>query len=232
MIYTFYSFKGGVGRSMALANVAELLYNLGLKVLLIDFDLEAPGLERYFNSREAVVSPDEIEEKRGLIDLLVSYNTLRQLLQPAPMDPEAFHLDLSFKQPVRNEAGWLNRFAESDVSPELSSVDDAAEQSFPVEPLRSFIQPVYRQNSLGGELFLLPRDSAQRVLVHSSILKGSVSVSEMAMSSLIMPSGCALFPGMISTPNGKASVSSSGSEKKRRSLRTWSLSTVARARLR
>lgn len=26
MIYTFYSYKGGVGRSMALANVAEWLY--------------------------------------------------------------------------------------------------------------------------------------------------------------------------------------------------------------
>jgi len=25
MIYTFYSYKGGVGRSMALANIAELL---------------------------------------------------------------------------------------------------------------------------------------------------------------------------------------------------------------
>lgn len=29
MIYTFYSFKGGVGRSMALANVAEFLCSRG-----------------------------------------------------------------------------------------------------------------------------------------------------------------------------------------------------------
>jgi MinD-like ATPase involved in chromosome partitioning or flagellar assembly len=47
MIYTFYSFKGSVGRSMALANIAELFYRRGLKVLMVDFDLEAPGLERY-----------------------------------------------------------------------------------------------------------------------------------------------------------------------------------------
>ncbi len=48
-IATFYSYKGGVGRSMALANVALLLAQRGLKVLAVDCDLEAPGLERYFS---------------------------------------------------------------------------------------------------------------------------------------------------------------------------------------
>jgi MinD-like ATPase involved in chromosome partitioning or flagellar assembly len=47
-IVTFYSYKGGVGRSMALANIAVLLARRGLKVLAVDWDLEAPGLERYF----------------------------------------------------------------------------------------------------------------------------------------------------------------------------------------
>lgn len=45
-IITFYSFKGGVGRTMALANVAALLAR-EKKVLIVDFDLEALGLERY-----------------------------------------------------------------------------------------------------------------------------------------------------------------------------------------
>ena len=48
-IVTFYSYKGGVGRSMALANIAVLLAQRGLKVLAVDWDLEAPGLERYFS---------------------------------------------------------------------------------------------------------------------------------------------------------------------------------------
>lgn len=39
----FYSFKGGVGRSMTLANVAYHLAKSGKRVLIIDFDLEAPG---------------------------------------------------------------------------------------------------------------------------------------------------------------------------------------------
>ena len=48
-IITFYSYKGGVGRSMILANVATLLAKMGKKVLCIDFDLEAPGLDRYYS---------------------------------------------------------------------------------------------------------------------------------------------------------------------------------------
>ncbi|MCF7730532.1 MAG: tetratricopeptide repeat protein [Akkermansiaceae bacterium] len=41
---TFYSYKGGVGRSMAVLNVSALLAARGFRVLVIDFDLEAPGL--------------------------------------------------------------------------------------------------------------------------------------------------------------------------------------------
>jgi MinD-like ATPase involved in chromosome partitioning or flagellar assembly len=47
-IITFYSYKGGVGRSMALANVAVLLARQGRRVLVVDWDLEAPGIEKYF----------------------------------------------------------------------------------------------------------------------------------------------------------------------------------------
>ena len=52
-ITTFYSYKGGTGRSMALANVAYILatdpWHAGKKVLMIDWDLEAPGLHRFFS---------------------------------------------------------------------------------------------------------------------------------------------------------------------------------------
>jgi tetratricopeptide (TPR) repeat protein len=44
---TFYSYKGGVGRTMALVNVAAMLAKEGRRVLLIDFDLEAPGLDAF-----------------------------------------------------------------------------------------------------------------------------------------------------------------------------------------
>ncbi len=78
MIFTFYSFKGGVGRSMALANIAELLYTQGLKVLMVDFDLEAPGLEQYFDTN--------VDGHRGVIDMLCSYRELRSYSPPPPPD--------------------------------------------------------------------------------------------------------------------------------------------------
>ena len=46
-VSTFYSFKGGVGRSMALANVAAHFAQQGKKVLVVDFDLEAPSLDTF-----------------------------------------------------------------------------------------------------------------------------------------------------------------------------------------
>ena len=69
MIATFYSYKGGVGRSMALANVADALSrDHGLRVLMIDFDLEAPGLEQFFRNMDA-----RARSHAGLLDLLLSY---------------------------------------------------------------------------------------------------------------------------------------------------------------
>jgi tetratricopeptide (TPR) repeat protein len=68
MIATFYSFKGGVGRSMAVANVADLLARQGLRVLVVDFDLEAPGLEQYFQ-----IDHKGARRGPGLLDLLLSY---------------------------------------------------------------------------------------------------------------------------------------------------------------
>jgi hypothetical protein len=64
-IATFYSYKGGTGRSMALANFAWILAACGKRVLVIDWDLEAPGLHRYF--RPFLVDPD-LFETDGLID--------------------------------------------------------------------------------------------------------------------------------------------------------------------
>jgi hypothetical protein len=71
-IITFYSYKGGVGRTLALANVAWILASNGRRVLVIDWDLEAPGLQRFFRpflDESAAASP-------GLIDLLHEQNLL------------------------------------------------------------------------------------------------------------------------------------------------------------
>lgn len=46
-VVTFYSFKGGVGRTLALVNVGVKLAQTGRRVLLVDFDLEAPGIHTF-----------------------------------------------------------------------------------------------------------------------------------------------------------------------------------------
>lgn len=69
-IITFYSYKGGTGRSMALANVAWVLASNGRRVLVVDWDLEAPGLHRYFYP--FLVDP-ELTSSNGIIDLLIDF---------------------------------------------------------------------------------------------------------------------------------------------------------------
>lgn len=54
-VVTFYSYKGGTGRTMALSNIAVLLArreNASVPVLMLDWDMEAPGLHHYFAQQE------------------------------------------------------------------------------------------------------------------------------------------------------------------------------------
>jgi tetratricopeptide (TPR) repeat protein len=69
-VVTFYSYKGGTGRSMALAHVGWLLAASGKRVLMIDWDLEAPGLHRYF---APFLADPELQRTEGLIDFLLNY---------------------------------------------------------------------------------------------------------------------------------------------------------------
>ncbi|GHH75803.1 hypothetical protein GCM10018781_45560 [Kitasatospora indigofera] len=69
-VATFYSYKGGTGRTMALANIGWILASQGLRVLVVDWDLEAPGLHRYYHP--LLVDP-ELHATDGLIDLLRAY---------------------------------------------------------------------------------------------------------------------------------------------------------------
>jgi AAA domain len=69
-IVTFYSYKGGTGRTMLLSNVAWILASAGKRVLAIDWDLEAPGLHQYFHP--FLIDP-RLEATSGLIDMILDY---------------------------------------------------------------------------------------------------------------------------------------------------------------
>ncbi len=74
MIVSFYSYKGGVGRSQLCANIAAyLFYQKGKRVLLWDWDFEAPGLHYFFGLKNENIA------KKGTLELLEDYTaTLRK----------------------------------------------------------------------------------------------------------------------------------------------------------
>ncbi len=93
-IITFYSYKGGTGRSMALANIACLLVrqqNHGQGVLMIDWDLEAPGLHRFFKKLlPATVGSDtkdapSQDTQPGLIDFFTELDHLLPVTKTAAL---------------------------------------------------------------------------------------------------------------------------------------------------
>lgn len=62
--FVFFSIKGGVGRSTALAVTAHALAEAGKKVLVLDLDLESPGLS-------SALLPEDRRPEYGIVDWLV-----------------------------------------------------------------------------------------------------------------------------------------------------------------
>ncbi|MFG2013091.1 FxSxx-COOH system tetratricopeptide repeat protein [Micromonospora sp. NPDC048868] len=69
-VITFYSYKGGTGRTMALANTAWILAANGQRVLVADWDLESPGLHRFY---APFLDPEQVATTGGVMDLILDY---------------------------------------------------------------------------------------------------------------------------------------------------------------
>ncbi|HEY5960410.1 MAG TPA: AAA family ATPase, partial [Polyangiaceae bacterium] len=104
-VVTFYSYKGGTGRTMALANVAWILASHGKRVMCVDWDLEAPGLHRYF---APFLADPELKETDGLIDW--AYDYLLAATEASTSDELHEERDSS---PWYNEFTQLDRYATS-----------------------------------------------------------------------------------------------------------------------
>ena len=79
---TFYSFKGGVGRTTALTHVAWILAMRGRKVVAVDLDLEAPGLSTAFN-----LDP---QPEYGIVDYFYERSYLPAGIEPSILIPDIF----------------------------------------------------------------------------------------------------------------------------------------------
>lgn len=82
-IITFYSYKGGTGRTMALANVAWIAASKGYRVLAVDWDLESPGLHRYFHP---FLLDKQLRSSRGVIDMIREFAAATLDRSPLPDD--------------------------------------------------------------------------------------------------------------------------------------------------
>jgi|GEM_PF-161607 len=93
-IVTFYSYKGGTGRSMAVANCAYWLAKnfpaLARGVLVMDWDLEAPGLHRYFAETAELA---ENQERPGVVNY---FEAVQSRLRD---DPQLY-------ERIEDEGGW------------------------------------------------------------------------------------------------------------------------------
>jgi len=101
-IITFYSYKGGTGRTMALANVAWILASNGKRVLSVDWDLESPGLHKFFHP---FLDESTVSATPGVIEIINDYAT-------AAVDPDARGDDwhLEFAQVERHAVSLDWRF--------------------------------------------------------------------------------------------------------------------------
>jgi tetratricopeptide (TPR) repeat protein len=88
-VVTFYSYKGGAGRTMAVANIAWILASNGKRVLVVDWDLESPGLHRYFPP--TVLPVDTLADTAGIVDLVRSFETAA--VEEVPWQPEEWCRD-------------------------------------------------------------------------------------------------------------------------------------------
>jgi MinD-like ATPase involved in chromosome partitioning or flagellar assembly len=105
-VITFYSYKGGTGRTMTLANVAYRLANThGLQVIAIDWDLEAPGLHRFFG-----VSSEVTTKTNGVLDYFIAWREAVRRKDPEP-PPE-----------VQDISPWFVRIEHEEHRPHFGSV--------------------------------------------------------------------------------------------------------------
>jgi MinD-like ATPase involved in chromosome partitioning or flagellar assembly len=104
-VVTFYSYKGGTGRSMALANVAWLLAFSGRRVLVIDWDLEAPGVHRYFHP---FLEDKDLTSTDGLFDFIENLASRSASSQEplAPKDVNILDYVSMLSWPAKSGVTW------------------------------------------------------------------------------------------------------------------------------
>lgn len=115
-IISFYSFKGGVGRTTALSSFAVQRARAGERVVIVDGDLDAPGVGGLFWDEEAGTSP-----RWGLTDYLLERQhgevDLGDYLYASRSEALVGSGEISVLPVGRLDDGYLRKLARVDLEP-------------------------------------------------------------------------------------------------------------------
>ena len=134
LVVSFFSFKGGVGRTTALALVARRLAMSGKRIMVVDLDLEAPGLAPFFGRDPAL----------GVIDALLAHGATGALSLAGLLEEEVDAQGANLSLIGAGRLGWghVEKLARLDY------LHGSGEAQSPVERgLRALLDELKRKNA-------------------------------------------------------------------------------------
>jgi MinD-like ATPase involved in chromosome partitioning or flagellar assembly len=129
---------------MILANVAWILASNGKRVLVVDWDLEAPGLNRYFHP---FLSDKDLTSTKGLIDLLTDFREMALTPPDDEDDDENWYEEfVEIKPPYVTSLNW-----EFPYSGLIDFVPAGRQGNSYAERVNSFNWPIFYERFGGGK---------------------------------------------------------------------------------
>jgi MinD-like ATPase involved in chromosome partitioning or flagellar assembly len=181
-VITFYSIKGGVGRSLAAANFAIYLARLGLKTVIIDLNLEAPSLVAKLHLN---MKPDQ----KGILNYLLSF---QKGSLPESVEPYLIPVGIRGVRVSNETSIWLmpaGYWSSSNYQCELSGLDWNAllrkkknENPFRrlLEQLQARLEPEYviidSRGGLSEATSVINLELADEVVIFSTLSNEDVDV--------------------------------------------------------
>lgn len=171
-IITFYSFKGGVGRTTLLASTAWQLAQEGRRVVAIDLDVEAPGLGSLLGAGSS----------RGVLDFLIDHmatgqGSLDDMLSPAIAIPAEAASLLDIVTAGTVDHSYFEKLARLDFVG--SGLSDSALESPVRKGLRALLEAIANRNPAPDYILLDSRAGLHDVaglslndLSHVNVLVG------------------------------------------------------------